>query len=209
MNENRQVTQVGIVGICPVLDRSIFETSAGEFWNERLTQLCEWQSALRGQGTSSQRTFIESEIDRIRGELPDLVGFRSGKTAAALERLRDADEVFLYMNTAIGLVRQNYLEMFRPPMLTCGCQVYSHAFSGLISHEGKKRTSQVHDSTDIILAVTAKQKRTNLLAAFLVETEYVRLDREMRLDRLTDIYCVQRDWAYMISENFLVDCLCP
>lgn len=199
---------VGIVGICPVVDRSIFHTRVADFWAERQAQLKAWKSKPTGPGTAHQISGIGSEIAWLTGNFSYLADLNSAKTSTALKRLQQADEVFIYMETGLGFLDPDYLQVSGHRGLSVGSPVHSHTFTGLIFREGRKWTQQLIDSPDIILAATATEQPSTSLKACIVETENVRPMREIHLDRLVDIYKVEWEWAYLMRNSLPADYLC-
>ena len=197
---NRPIKQLGIVGICPVVDRTLFDTSLADFLEERLAQLKAWQSKLPVPGAPLQPSGIKRQIASLSASLSDLVGLHSDETSTALERLRQVDEVFLYMQTALGFVDPDYLGISGHPTFSVGSQVHSGTNTGLIFREGTKWSLQVIASPDIILAATATEHPYNSLKDCIVETANVRPVRESRVDRLVDIYSVELQWAALMRK---------
>lgn len=208
IGENRPMKQVGIVGICPVVDRSIFDTNIAQFWKERLAQLNAWQSKPPGLGTAHQISGIGSEIAWLTGNFSYLANLNSGKISTALERLRQADEVFLSMQTGIRFLDPGYPATYRHDTLCFGSLIHSYAHTGLIFREGKKWISRLIDTPHIILATTATEHPRDSLSACFVGTASVRPMREVRLQRLVDIYKVEWEWAYQMRESLPADYHC-
>ena len=74
---NRPIKQLGIVGICPVVDRTLFDTSLADFLEERLAQLKAWQSKLPVPGAPLQPSGIKRQIASLSASLSDLLCWQS------------------------------------------------------------------------------------------------------------------------------------
>ncbi|WP_420563918.1 hypothetical protein [Thalassobaculum sp.] len=200
--------QVGIVGLCPVIDRSIFETSVEDFWRERLEQLTKWKTNPPRPGTSRQYRGIDEEIDQLSEQIAELLAVRVNETPAALKQLRVADEVFLFLQTAIGFSCQTYLSTPRGLVLPVASRVESLAHSGIIFREGSCWTARTLNSPDIIQALTAKSHKVTSLEDYIVKTNNVRAVRGQSIKRLVDIYAVEWYWQYFMRESLPGDYLC-
>lgn len=201
IEEDAPVVKIGVRGICEVFDRSIFETTVADFWQDRLDQLIKWKSNPPVPGTLIQDLAINGEIRKVKRKLAKLSAADTEETAIALNRARNAENVYLFMESGLALKGQGNMSASRYARLPFDNKINSFVLSGVILNESGTVSRLLVNSPNVIQALTATHVQQQSLAEMVLDGGIPISTLSPPIRRLVDIYTVEWHWHYYVNQT--------